>query len=205
VINGNLFTRDYLLEAIVRSEQWKSLDDAKFMALKQRLMKLVTAFSKNANPNEAQTERDLIYPVLDMLGWTDISVQPNLSTKGRKQIPDALLLPDEKAKAKAGAEPEQWKRFQYGLAIVEAKRWNRPLDRASRVMRAYQQHKSYNTLTVSRSRHPVSFVLVFSQTVKSGAFTGKGRSPSLRTFSSLTSLRPSKFRAMSSTFLTDPT
>ncbi len=59
-------------------------------------------------------------------------MQPNLSTKGRKQFPDALLLADDKAKAKAVAEPEQWKRFQYGLAIVEAKRWHRPLDRASK-------------------------------------------------------------------------
>ncbi|WP_291847491.1 Eco57I restriction-modification methylase domain-containing protein [Bradyrhizobium sp.] len=132
VISGNLFTRDYLLEAVVRSEQWTSLDDSEFLRIKEQLRVLVTAFAKNANPNEAETERDVIYPVLSTLGWTDISVQPNLSTKGRKQVPDALLLADDKAKAKAVAEPEQWKRFQHGLAVLEAKRWDRSLDRASK-------------------------------------------------------------------------
>ena len=132
VINGNLFTRDYLLEAIVRSDRWKSLDDQEFLKTKERLASLLNTFAKNANPNEAETERDVIYPVLSTLGWTDISVQPNLSPKGRKQVPDALLLADDKAKAKAVAEPEQWKRFQYGLAVLEAKRWDRSLDRASK-------------------------------------------------------------------------
>jgi hypothetical protein len=50
VINGNLFTRDYLLEAITQSEQWKSLDDVKFLSLKQRLMTL-ERFSVDVNRN----------------------------------------------------------------------------------------------------------------------------------------------------------
>ena len=129
MISGKLFTRDYLFEAIMRSEQWKSLTEKDFKAVKNRLHTLVTTFAKNTKANEAETERDLIYPVLEALRWSDISVQPNLSTKGRKQIPDALLLADAEHKARAVAEPEQWKRYQHGLAILESKRWQRPLDR----------------------------------------------------------------------------
>ena len=132
MLAGNLFTRDYLLEGIVRTDQWKTLKDKDFQAAKARLKKLFATFIKNTRPNEAETEKDLIYPVLDVLGWSEISVQPNLSTKGRKQVPDALLLADAEAKAQAVAEKESWKSFRHGLAIVEAKRWETSLDRSPR-------------------------------------------------------------------------
>lgn len=132
MLAGNLFTRDYLLEGIARTDQWKALKDKDFQDAKARLNELFATFTKNAKPNEAETEKDLIYPVLEVLGWSDISVQPNLSTKGRKQVPDALLLSDADAKAKAVAEEESWKSFRHGLAIVEAKRWETSLDRSPR-------------------------------------------------------------------------
>src|SRR3546814_12028358 len=57
-----------------------------------------------------------------------MSVQQNLSVKARSDVPDALLFGDRDAKAKA-APLDAWQRFQHGLCIVEAKRWNRPLTR----------------------------------------------------------------------------
>ncbi len=132
MLAGNLFTRDYLLEGIVRADQWNALKDKDFQAAKSRLLTLFDTFSKNKKPNEAETERDLIYPVLEILGWSEIVVQPNLSTKGRQQVPDALLLADRDAKEKAVAEKDRWKSFQFGLAIVEAKRWQASLDRSPR-------------------------------------------------------------------------
>jgi hypothetical protein len=132
LLGGNLFTRDYLLEGIARTEQWKALKDKDFQAVRARLLALFDAFAQHKHPNEAQTERDLIYPVLEALGWSEISVQPNLSTKGRKQVPDALLLADAEAKAKAVSEREPWRSFQFGLAILEAKRWQAELDRSPR-------------------------------------------------------------------------
>jgi hypothetical protein len=128
MISGNLFTRDYLLEGIVPTEQWKVLTDEKFQALKERIAALAKEFGKHKSPNEAVTEKDFIYPVLEVLGWKDILVQPNLSAKGRKQVPDALLLADSEAKAKAASEGKEWKGFKHGLAILEAKRWRRSLD-----------------------------------------------------------------------------
>lgn len=131
-ISGNLFTRDYLLEGIQRTEQWKNLEDKRVEALRQRLVAVATNFTKIAKPNEAETEKEFIYPVLETLGWSDYQVQQILSQKGRKQVPDALLFGDPVAKSLAVSEAQQWKRFQYGLAVLEAKRWGRALDRAEK-------------------------------------------------------------------------
>ncbi|UPT64485.1 MAG: type I restriction endonuclease [Hyphomonadaceae bacterium JAD_PAG50586_4] len=132
MIAGNLFTRDYLLEGVARSDTWRGLKAADFAAFKTALAKIAATFLKTTKPNEAQTERDFIYPVLELIGWSDIQVQEILSTKGRKQVPDALLFADADAKASAGAEAQTWKRYQFGLAVVEAKRWARALDRADK-------------------------------------------------------------------------
>jgi hypothetical protein len=69
---------------------------------------------------------------LEALGWTEYQVQQILSQKGRKQVPDALLFADTIAKNLAVGEAQQWKRFQHGLAVLEAKRWSRALDRADK-------------------------------------------------------------------------
>lgn len=132
MLAGNLFTRDYLLEGIARTDSWKSLTDDRFQVLKKHLSTLAYSFAKHKNPNEAVTEKDFIYPVLDVLGWKDVLVQPNLSAKGRKQVPDALLLADADTKARAVSEGNDWKGFKHGLAILEAKRWLRSLDTGTR-------------------------------------------------------------------------
>jgi hypothetical protein len=69
VISGNLFTRDYLLDGIERTDQWKSLKEKDFLALKQRLQALAEKFLKIAKPNEAETKKEFIYPVIEALGW----------------------------------------------------------------------------------------------------------------------------------------
>ena len=40
MLGGNLFTRDYLLEGIARTDQWKALNDADFQHAKARLKSL---------------------------------------------------------------------------------------------------------------------------------------------------------------------
>ena len=52
------------------------------------------ALAARNNPNEAQTEDDLVYPLLEMVGWADREVQPNASVKARLDVPDAFLFPD---------------------------------------------------------------------------------------------------------------
>jgi hypothetical protein len=132
VILGNLFTRDFLAEGIEGTTAWKDLDATRCNAIRKRLTAQVTAFLKNKKPTEAETEKDLIWPILEALGWTEIQVQQNLSTKGRKQVPDALLFADRESRSTALAEEDHWRRYQFGLAVVEAKRWDRALDRSER-------------------------------------------------------------------------
>ena len=45
--------------------------------------------------------------------------------------PDGLLFGDTENKATANTFVEEWRRYEFGLAIVESKRWLRPLDRRS--------------------------------------------------------------------------
>ncbi|MEI7599955.1 MAG: hypothetical protein WCJ41_11630 [Aestuariivirga sp.] len=131
MINGRLFTRDFLIEGIRDTESWNAIDDAALAAWRKQASELFQKLAARKNPNEAETEDQLIYPLLESLGWHDRDVQPNASVKNREDVPDALLYGDEKAKAMA-APLEAWKRFQHGLCVVEAKRWGRVLDRESR-------------------------------------------------------------------------
>lgn len=132
MISGNLFTRDYVLEGITRTEAWNALTPALVEEVKQRLGKLAKSLLAVNKPNEAQTEKTFIYPVLEVLGWTDVEVQQTLSARGRKQVPDAVLFADTAARDQAVAEKDHWKRYRFGLAVVEAKRWKRLLDRADK-------------------------------------------------------------------------
>jgi hypothetical protein len=84
VISGNLFTRDYLLDGIERTAQWKSLPDKSVEALRHRLETIARNFLKIARPNEAETKKEFIYPVIEALGWTDYELSLNLGD-GRGQ------------------------------------------------------------------------------------------------------------------------
>jgi hypothetical protein len=128
LLNGSLLTRDFLIEGVCETSAWSNLDDAEVAKIRARLTALLTNIRKLKNPTEAETEKELIWPLLEAIGWADIAVQQNLSAKARDDVPDALLFADAGAKAKA-APLHPWQRFQHGVCIVEAKRWNRVLDR----------------------------------------------------------------------------
>ena len=117
---GSLFAEDYLRESIVGTPDWQNLDDTTLDALEAGLREVFARFPTGQSPNESQTEDDLIWPVLDRLGWTASLRQQNLSVRVRADVPDGLLFADESAKDRANS-----------LAVVESKRWSRPLDRRS--------------------------------------------------------------------------
>ena len=129
MIQGGLFTRDFLLEGIIAEPAWRSLSPETVEATRARLAELLAPIVRQRIPNEAETEAHLVFPVLErVLGWPDWLPQQNQSAVGRLDVPDALLFPD--AAALERARPEQpWRRFQHGLCLVESKRWGRPLDR----------------------------------------------------------------------------
>ena len=128
---GSLFASDFLSDAITRSPDWQELDDASLEKLEAALRAICDRFPAAASPNESQTEDDLIWPVLARLGWTASLRQQNLSAYGRVDVPDGLLFADEAAKGQANGFAQEWKRYELGLAVVESKRWLRPLDRRS--------------------------------------------------------------------------
>ena len=128
---GSLFTSDFLTDSIQNVSEWHAFSDADLDLILKNLEKIFAAFPITQTPNETQTEDDLIWPILGALGWTDFLKQQNLSPKGREDVPDGLLFESAEAKTKANSFAEEWKRYEFGRAVVESKRWARPLDRRS--------------------------------------------------------------------------
>ncbi len=130
-VQGSLFARDFLTESILQLSDWQDFDDAALDECERTLRSVFDRFPTGQTPNESQTEDDLIWPVLGALGWTASLCQQNLSSRGRDDVPDGLLFADEATKDRANRYRQEWRRYEYGLAVVESKRWQRPLDRRS--------------------------------------------------------------------------
>ena len=128
---GSLFAGDFLCDGITDEDEWQEFDDSTLDAFENSLREIFERFSITHSPNESQTEKVLIWPILEHLGWTAHLPQQNLSARGRQDVPDGLLFENEEEKAKANSVPEGSERYEFGLAIVESKRWERPLDRRS--------------------------------------------------------------------------
>lgn len=131
VFQGSLFTSDFLTQSIANNADWNTLSTADIDSLGNDLTAIYAAFPTQQAPNESRTEDDLIWPVLRRIGWNDAMRQQNLTVKGREDVPDGLLFANLEAKAQADTFSEEWKRYEFGQAIVESKRWKRPLDRQS--------------------------------------------------------------------------
>ncbi len=129
-MQGQLFTQDFLNRGIRETPPYESLTDETLAAFHAALVKIHEGLNAESTINEAQTEQLVIDKVLVQLGWSDDTLpQVNASGKGREEVPDALLFPDAKAKQAALAESRDDKRYRHGIAILEAKRWMRALDR----------------------------------------------------------------------------
>jgi len=128
---GSLFTSDFLTESIQEMPEWDFLSDLDIDQRAEQLINIFAKFPTDQTPNETQTEDDLIWLVFNALGWKDFLRQQNLSPKGRDDVPDGLLFEDADQKSKANSFSEEWKRYTFGRAVVESKRWLRPLDRRS--------------------------------------------------------------------------
>ncbi|MCY4264992.1 MAG: restriction endonuclease [Gammaproteobacteria bacterium] len=128
---GTLFAEEFLFEFIRDMPEWGNIGDTELDKVENNLRNLFTKFPAKASPNESQTENDLIWPVLRILGWKASLRQQNLSLRGREDVPDGLLFKDNVTKDLANTFHEEWKRYRIGSAIVECKRWARPLDRRS--------------------------------------------------------------------------
>lgn len=128
---GSLFTIDFLIESIQSCSEWGSIDEVQVDEFHKKIRAYFDSFQIEQNRTEADTETELIWPVIEALGWTSHLTQQNLSPKGRDDVPDGLLFESEEVKAHASSFAESWKRYQFGSVVVESKRWTRPLDRRS--------------------------------------------------------------------------
>lgn len=128
-MQGQLFTQDFLTRGVIETPPHQALTDAAFAAFRNALLSIFNGLDSASTINEAQTEALVINKVLVELGWgDDLLPQVNLSGKRREDVPDVLLFADAAAKATALPLKDD-QRYRHGLAILEAKRWLRPLDR----------------------------------------------------------------------------
>jgi hypothetical protein len=127
-MRGSLFTRDFLDEGIKETDAWKALPDPALETFERDLHEIYSAFDLKAEHNEATTEDDVIFKVLAALGWSDYLPQQTASVK-RADVPDALLFASAQQKRTATGERKQMERYRHGIAILENKPWQTPLDR----------------------------------------------------------------------------
>ena len=120
---GHLFTQYFLTDGIRQTPERRAQASA-FQDFRDQARRLFHDFAANHNPNEHQTEQDLIRPLLQLLGWTDDLPQP--TAPGGEDRPDLLLFPDTQAKTRAGASESS--PYLEGLAVAELKSFRTPLD-----------------------------------------------------------------------------
>ncbi len=129
-MQGQLFSQDFLHRGIRDTPPYEALTESDLATFRAALAAIFAPLSAGSTINEAQTEQLVIEKVLAQLGWGDDYLpQVNLSGKRREDVPDVLLFPDAAAKTAAINETRDDQRYRHGLAILEAKRWLRPLDR----------------------------------------------------------------------------
>lgn len=129
-MQGQLFSQDFLTRGVLETPPHQALSDISFAVFEAALRSIYSGLDASSTINEAQTESLVINKVLVELGWGDDTLpQVNLSGKRREDVPDCLLFATNAKKATAVQEGKDDRRYRHGLAILEAKRWLRPLDR----------------------------------------------------------------------------
>ena len=129
-MQGQLFTRDFLNRAIRETLPYQELSRSDLDALRDEIGAIYSSLRSDSTLNEAQTEQLVINKVLATLGWSDDYLpQVNATGRGREDVPDGLLFADSGSKQQALKESRDDRRYRHGIAILEAKRWLRQLDR----------------------------------------------------------------------------
>jgi hypothetical protein len=124
-VNRKLFSDHFLRE---RLPLWPEFADAAAAPLIDDLADLWDRERAGlTTANEAQTEERFIKPVLTRLGFS-FTVQAGVVTAGGHRQPDYALFVDDAARV--GAETSEGAdRYRGAVAVCDAKRFDRPLDR----------------------------------------------------------------------------
>ncbi|MFM1841402.1 MAG: hypothetical protein RLZZ490_133, partial [Cyanobacteriota bacterium] len=127
-LNKPLFSSHYLEFYLSESPEWQLDPNPVFEELNS-LYSAKKAFLSSWN--EAQTEEELIKPILTILGFSYIA-QVTTKARGRAERPDYALFANEPQKLTAYSDQNNESAFyQQVLAIAEAKYWERPLSKVS--------------------------------------------------------------------------
>jgi hypothetical protein len=123
--NRNLFPRHFLEDRLLEWPEYAELDTKALLeelsAIWEQEGELLPTF------NEEQTEDRLIRPILGALGF-HYTARPHVSVGGRRREPDYALFLDESARRESERSLGQG-RYARAVALLEAKRFDRPLDR----------------------------------------------------------------------------
>jgi hypothetical protein len=166
-MQGQLFSHDFLARGIADTAPWQTLDAATFTTELRRIYGIVSA---DSTLNEAQTESELIEPVLALLGWEHLP-QINLSLAGREDVPDFLLFADAAAKTRALAETADDRRARHGIALLEAKRWLRVLDRSEAQPDATRKPRDFGAPSSQMLRYLSRADVMSDRAIKWGMLT----------------------------------
>ncbi|MCC7284021.1 MAG: restriction endonuclease, partial [Acetobacteraceae bacterium] len=98
-------------------------------AFADRLRAIYAPFPTALKPSEATTEQDLIFPILEALGW-EFLTQVAAGAGKERDKPDALLFASPDAKARASAKRREPERYPFAAVVAEHKAWRIDLDRA---------------------------------------------------------------------------
>lgn len=124
--NHFLFSDYYLNEVLPRQAVWRKTGDG----AKEALKAITELYHRQADAlshlNEAQTEEHWIRPVLNILGHV-YEVQPSLP--GVLGVPDYAFFADQETRQAAATAPGKAPYWETVLAVGDAKRWGRPLDK----------------------------------------------------------------------------
>lgn len=126
--NG-LLSLTYLLRHLKQSESFASTSETggAYKLVCDLYHKHAAALRKQ---NEAFTCSMFIESILDSLGWYRIPQQSMPKSMGTRKCPDYCLIVSEDS-FRAASQGDALTLFQHSATVLEAKRWEHPLDRIS--------------------------------------------------------------------------
>ncbi|MGI8705433.1 MAG: hypothetical protein ACR2JJ_06525 [Sphingomicrobium sp.] len=158
---GGLLFSDYFLKSGVEDlPEWADQAAGDLAAARETIEQIISSAADAASMNESETERLVVEPLLDLLGWSSRLTQQNLSPFGRSDVPDFLLFADTRSMEQARLEPAQNRRYRYGRSFLEAKPWQVALDRASGGSAPSTQMLRYLSLAEAQSDQRIRFGLL---------------------------------------------
>jgi type I restriction-modification system DNA methylase subunit len=131
-VNRNLFSDHFLDELLPQDDAWQ-VDEDKLKLAMQSVTNLYAGREEEwSNSVEAQLERKLVRPVLEALDQK-FEVQPSLPTPEAVRRPDyAFFVNDEQREEALREHAGEIQYFDRVIAVGDAKRWDRPLDKGER-------------------------------------------------------------------------